>query len=286
MLSRLPLIAVLTFFLFVSARPVLAEVDTLSPEGCEDLVTEKWLALLDNLKMLELDFFERDHRLLRYWETLYGPLWEARIRKDDIYSINRKAEGEMLYKRYDRAAEDMGALAEESNASMDGRIENMRQALREIPSCCDNAEFRMCMTRKREDISLALDDAVDFLKKRRTDEYEFSSRMRASLDERPSDHDALPHKYSDRLGKASVEGRVIFLQKVRAIREKIELDWPGPVCCSSCSKAGQAVSDDPVLKRVSPDLQGGRGVGGNIVNGSDIRKAFDRYEEENPPLSE
>ncbi len=249
-------------------------------EACGDWTTDRWLKMLEKLKRLEIDFFERERYQLQLWETLYNPLWSAENKKKDAYSATRRAEGEMLAKRYTQASEDLLLLAEEADQNLSGEIKEIRNQLKGIPFGCDGSEFRMCMTPRREEIASSLDELEKFLAQRKTSELEFTSRMRAALQDKPSEHDALEDLYHERLEKWSVESRIRFLGMMRALREKLEVDWPGDRCCALCTGRVQNTSDDPVLRRVKPDPQGNLGVQGQVVNNASLTDAFERFDRE------
>ncbi len=270
---RLLLLALFIFPLTLCAGEV-------TPDACTEKTDEKFVAMLEEVKKLDLDYFDRERNLIKHWETLYNPLWQARVKKDDPFSTSRHAEGEMLYKRYNQMQEDYLALAEEASAGMAERLEAVRESVKSLPGCCNSTAYRMCMNSWRDDLNTRVDAMEQFLKNRKTHEIEFSSRLRAALEEKPSDHDAFEDRYAEQLTKWAASSRAGFLSKIRDIREKLEVDWPGPKCCAQCTEEGQDESNDPVLKRVKPDPQGNKGVAGNIVNNSDIKAAFDRYDME------
>lgn len=271
--------AVLCLLVFLLAFSAWA-AEAPSPSACEDKVTAKWVQMLEDLKRFETLYTEKDWNLLKYWETVYDPLWQASLKRQDPYSQARKAEGEMLSKRYQDLAESYLALAEEARTDMKKKIKDVRQGLKDLPKCCDSADYRICMAPRRQDVEIRLDELMKFLKAERTDEDEFSSRMRASVDEKPSDHDALVARYGERFQKMETEARFKFMEKLRAVREKLEVGWPGDACCKKCTPAAQSVSNDPVLARVKPDPQGNAGVAGKIVNNASVVDAFDRFEKQ------
>mgnify|MGYP001573963975 FL=1 len=201
------------------------------------------------------------------------------MKKNDPLSQTRNAEGEVLFSRYQQAAEDTLSLAEEGDAELSERLNSLTDTVKKIPSCCGSHEYRQCMAPRSQDIL----ERIEILEKnrevRKSTVVEFSARVRASVNDRPSDHDDFASRYLNYLQDLEVLGSVNFLNLIRDLRESLEMNWPGQKCCKVCKPVSTDLSQDPVLNRLKLDDQGQTGVGGRVVNNASLVKAFDRFDE-------
>ena len=267
---------IFVFFLFAAFPLHAAEP---AADSCEDSLTKKWVSMLDDLNRVETFFMESKWRYLKYWETVYNPLWQAQVKKDDQLSEKRKAEGEVLFSRYQGLAEDYLSLAEESDAGITERLTSLRNKAKAIPSCCSNHDYRQCMSPRGQDILERVDNLEKMLQLRKTTEIEFSARVRSAVNDRPSDHDEFSSRFQNYLQDLEVAGGSKILFLLRDLRESLEINWPGQKCCEICKPLSADIADDPVLNRLKPDRQGESGADGRIVNNASIVKAFEKFEE-------
>lgn len=270
---------IVPFFLFVFLFSPALHAENADPDSCEDRLTEKWLGMMEDVKRLEAYFMERKWHYLKYWETLYDPLWQAQVKRDDHLSEKRKAEGDVLFVRYARLAEDYLGSAEQADEMFRERMTSLYGAVKSIPSCCSGHDYRLCMGPRAQDIFERIENLDKILQLRRAVETEFSARVRASVTERPSDHDEFASRYSEYLERLESSGTVKILKLLRELRESLEVDWPGQKCCKLCVPVSTDTLQDPVLNRLKPNDQGQTGVDGRVVNNASLVKAFERFEE-------
>ncbi len=268
---------VFLFCLFILC-PVLNAAEP-NPDACEDSLTEKWVSMLEDLKRTETFFMESKWNYLKYWETVYNPLWQAQIKKDDTLSLTRKAEGEVLFARYQQLAEDYLSLAEEADSLLRQHLNSLKTAAKLFPSCCVSHDYRVCMAPRSQDIIERAENLEKILELRKSIEIEFSARVRANVHDRPSDHDDFSSRYQNYLQDLEITGNVKILVLIRDLRESLEINWPGQKCCKLCKPVSNDLSQDPVLNRLKPDKQGQTGADGRLVNNASIVKAFERFEE-------
>lgn len=272
-------VTVFYFIIAVFFSSFAAQAQAADPSSCEDQLTEKWIGMMDDVKRMETYFMERKWNYLKYWETVYNPLWQAQIRKDDQLSEKRRAEGEVLYARYSRLAEDYLSDAELADEKLTERISSLYEAVKAIPSCCSGHDFRQCMAPRSQDIFERTENFDKILQLRKTVETEFSARVRASVLERPSDHDEFSSRYLEYIERFEGSETVKILRLLRELRDSLEAVWPGQKCCALCVPVSTDTSQDPVLTRLKPNDQGQTGVDGRVVNNASVIKAFEEFEE-------
>lgn len=261
----------LSLFLISSA---FASADT-----CEDSLNHQWIELLENTRRAETLFNDRGFYYLKYWETLYNPLWSADVKRRDTLSDRRKAEGEILFARYQSEAETFFAQMEEAETEMRERLGELNKLVRLIPLSCSSRDFRLCMAPRSTDLSERLQNLIKILDLRKSLEVEFTARVQASVHDRPSDHDDFASRYQDYLLEIQTLNSIKILRLFRELREAVEIEWPGPKCCAFCQPQPGDSEQDPVLSRLRPSDQGQTGLDGRIVNNASLVKAFDEFED-------
>lgn len=270
--------AVFFIFLFAFSFPVFSAPAPVDPDVCEDALSEKWISMLEDAKRAETYFMERKWHYLKYWETVYNAVWPAEIKKQDRLSDKRKAEGEVLYARYDRLAEDYLSLAEEADTELQSRLKSLRETMKSFTACCGAHEYRICMLPRAQDVAERVENLEKILDLRRSSEAEFSARIRASVQDRPSDHDDFASRYVEYLNDFEVKGSAKILFLFRELRNSLEVEWPGQKCCKLCNYAPADASQDELLSRVKPGDEKQTGLDGRIVNNASLLKAFDELE--------
>ncbi len=267
-------------FLVLLLMPANLVRADLTPDACRDRLEESRQSFLQGLRELEDLYDRKQDWYLKYWDRAYTLAWQAKQKKDDLFSPARRNEGGLLSSRHDALAEGELSLAEEARGNMREKLVELRKKIPEMRKCCDAAQTQLCLEKWLEGIDRKLTDIEKLILLQETDENEFSARMRASVDESQSDHGDLPLRYAERFQNWAVLGKFRMMRKVRELDELMEYESPADSCCSHCIEKELRISNDPVLERLKPDAQGDTGVAGKIVNQASLKTAFKRYEEE------
>lgn len=274
------LLLTLLIVLLAAVPAVRAEEKSLDPETCADSLEDRRAYFLQSLRELESIFQRKQAWFLKYWDTVYGPLWKAGLNVSDPFSRAKRTEGDLLQKRYASLAEGQLQLAVETRTELKEKLAGLKRAAGDFKQCCDAADVKICLDAWLEPLLRKIDELSTIVERQETDENEFSSRMRASLDESPSDHDELADRYIERLQIFEVYARIKVNRKIAEIEEKVEYDWPVEKCCALCLESSLLTSQDPVLAQLKPDSQGITGVRGKIVNNAGLVPAFEKLEKE------
>lgn len=235
--------------------------------------------ILHSLFELEQNFVQMKWQFHKYREAVYRPLWEARFKSEDPFSLEREAEGKLLYGRYRHLADSLLSLADEAEGKMFDEVDKIRASLTKVTEACKSGEFQNCLGPWWIDLQERLNAFQIFLKKYGLQERKLSDRVEQTIKENPSEHHDFGERYYEFYTEWAVKVYPEFLKQIRIIREKIELDWPNQKCCAVCEPRGQEFSKDTVLSQVSPDREGARGVEGQVVKQKGVTQAFDELEE-------
>ena len=269
------------FLLFIFMVPRLWAVDV-TPEACnkglEDLRTES----LRLAVRLENEYRDRDWLYLKYWETLYVPLWDAKARLKDSLSPSRQAEGEVLSGRYEHLSGVYKESADEKTRALNATLAALKANVAAMAGqVCAAGDMQSCLAPRITDLERRLAALEKIFSSQNEQTLLVSAAVtKAALNDKPSDHDAFEDRFFEVFKNRKMRQLPVFLGAVRNFTEKLEVDWPGESCCAYCVRENLHGEADPVFNAVKPDEQGAAGVSGNIVNQARLTKAFEEMEKE------
>ncbi len=246
------------------------------PEECRSSVESVRQKMTQHLWRLENNFVQMNWQYWRYWEVVYGPLWEARLKMKDPFSRALKAEGEVLYGRYDRLAKTYWELARSGWAETMNEFEEAGKGAELTDATCPAKPYQNCLGAWYGTLAERLKVLRDLLRYYDREQNNFAEGLRKTLEETPSDHPDFAQRYHEDLEKMVLKAHPDFFKKIREIRDSLESEWPGQKCCQLCT----ADLHDPVLEALKLDPQGSLGAGGKVVNNASVNAAFERFDQE------
>ena len=263
-------------FLLIFAPFARASV---TPEACSRNLEKTRHHALRDLSRLEKYLNEAYSQDLKSWETVYNPLWMARLKKEDRFSATLRAEGEMLYGRYRTFADDFKRLAANAQNQAGAHLESFKKQTAALTACCPVIDAQECLAYRRDEVQSETADFEKLLAKMAQEKKLFAQETEQALSENPSEHPPFGNRYAGHFERWDVKLYPEFLVRLRTLREKFEVEWPGEKCCAECTADRLGISQDPVLNALRPDPQGAKGASGKLVNGASVTAAFKEYDQ-------
>jgi hypothetical protein len=275
------------FFLLMLLLPSVNLYAASNYPTCEFAMEELRSEQMARLARLEESFMKTTWHYRKYQGIVYEPLWRAAKNKNDRFSKEKRAEGEVAYDRYRSLADGEHDEAQKQFRMLHEILRNLQASMPRDYACRGVGEsspdkisdFGNCM----EIFLTETGDRFNLLQRLFSDYYKnqesFSEMVEEHLADNLSDHDTFDDRFRDYLFTAVVKTQSEFLRVTEDLDERFERKWPGKECCAACAK-DKTMDQDAVLSEVKLDPQGATGAAGNVVNNARIGDAFARFDEE------
>ncbi len=269
--------------------PLFFAASAVSAEECPAAADVYRSESLTRLFRLEKYYVTAAWHYRKAQEIVYNPLWEANIRKNDRFSKERRAEGEVHFGRYRHEADAAESQADKNARRMMREFEKLQKVWPSGIRCGNQpvdtsvapsqASFDTCATVWRGEWDRKISEMERVLKEFQLWEARISMAAEKTLGETPSDHLKMTDRFAEYYSEVDLKINAGFQRLHRELRELLELKWPAAECCKVCA-ADESISVDPVFGKVKLEPSGPRGVDGETYKPSSLLEAFQNMNDE------
>jgi hypothetical protein len=264
-------------------------------EDCANLAETYRTDSLSRLFRLEKYYVTAAWHYRKSQETVYNPLWEANLRQKDRFSRDRRAEGEVIFRRYRAEADRLTSTADRNARKTLREFEKLEKVWTAGIYCGSlgpdpglkpsQTAFDTCMSLWKNDWDQGVIELKRVLKEFQLWEGKISLAAEKTLNETPSDHAKFTDRFRDYFSEIDLRIYADFQAVTRKLRELLELRWPAGDCCRVCG-GDKTAEVDPVFGLVKLDPIGSRGVDDQTYKKSSLLEAFKTMNEEEIPEKE
>ncbi len=252
--------------------------NTHDPDRCRQDIQEIRDKSLTELTLIDQYFNTVYWQRFHFFETVYSPLFEAKIRMNDTFSPALRAEGAVLYGRYQHEADVYHSLYRQESKRLWRSFAKLTHLVKSAAACCAAASFQACHDEWQSLSKNQLRTLKKALSRQDALLRTLAHRVTLSLLENPSEHYPFPDRYAQEWQERQLNIVPVYLSSARAIRELFDIKNP-EICCAQCTAAKAGVEEDAVLRELRPSERPSEGIKGPVIHKSSLLNAFKDLDE-------